>query len=149
MHIKTYLSVALAVALYFLPHVNNKIIFIPAVLISTLIPEIENPNFFKKGFKIFTTTKEDLPKNGILHTYTFCIMVSLIFAFFYPVLALPFFLGYSFHLLLDTFTPQGIRPFWPLKQRTSGKVAPGGKIEKTIFYIFIIFDIALLLKLFF
>jgi len=67
---------------------------------------------------------------------------------FYPVLALPFFLGYSFNLTLDAFSTKGIVPFWPFKKKLSGKIMPGGRIDNIIFYLFILFDLALLIKFF-
>jgi len=90
-----------------------------------------------------------LKGRGLIHTYTFCMGISIVLAFFYPVLALPFFLGYSFHLTLDAFSTEGIVPFWPLTKKTSGKVRTGGSVDAAIFYILLLVDFALLVKLFF
>ena len=65
-----------------------------------------------------------------------------------PVLALPFFLGYAMHLLTDSFTVEGIRPFWPFKSVSKGMLRVGGSIEQAIFIGFCIVDLVLLVSLF-
>ncbi|MBS3099071.1 metal-dependent hydrolase [Candidatus Pacearchaeota archaeon] len=143
---RTHFAIGLAIALFFLPHVNNKLVFFPAVLIASILPEIGNILFRvrrKKSLKPF------VPRNflgGATRTYTFCITISVLLAFFYPILALPFFLGYSFNLFLNSFTPDGIMPFWPIGNKTTGKVTPGGTIDYTIFIVFIILDAIFLLR---
>ena len=137
------MAIGLAVALYFLPYVNNEMVFLPVLLIATLLPELEA--ITGKGRRISKVKKEG--HRGLLHTYTFCITVSLILALFYPIFALPFFLGYSFHLFADSFTKEGIRPFWPLKVRSSGVVVTGGQIDKVLFFTFAIVDIMLSIAL--
>ena len=96
--------------------------------------------------------KKDLSKTpnhrGIFHSYTFAIIVAILLAMFLPILAFPFFLGYSVHLFADSFTVKGIKPFWPLKFTSSGKVATGGKIEIVIFWVFIFINVFLLAFLF-
>ena len=54
-----------------------------------------------------------------------------------------FFIGYSIHLILDSFTRDGIQPFWPLKTRSSGFIASGGRIEETLFFSLILLDVFL------
>jgi len=145
MLLKTHLVIGIAVALYFLPFVNNEAYFIPLVIIASLAPNLESGfSSIKRGF--FKISKD---KRGILHTYTLCIFISVIFALFFPSAALPVFLGYSFHLLADSFTKQGIQPFWPLKPVSAGVVSTGGSIDKSLFVTFIIIDLILLITLLF
>lgn len=138
---KTHLVIGLAVALHFFPHVNNKWLFLPLVLISTLLPDLDNGtslfgrNFVSRGVQSVTTHR------GFFHSYTFCIPASIILTFIYPVAALPFFLGYSFHLLADSFTVRGIRPFWPHKGISKGKIRTGGKSEDIVFWVFVLVDL--------
>jgi membrane-bound metal-dependent hydrolase YbcI (DUF457 family) len=145
---RTHLAVGLGVALYFLPFIKHPVSFIPIVLIASLIPELGNLShtgehvFLKSIGKIFS------PFNKILRSYTLLVAISIILALFYPILALPFFLGYSFTLSLDTFTKEGIQPFWPSKKKTSGHIETGNRVDRTIFYVLIVVDIALLIKLF-
>lgn len=141
MMLKTHLLVGLGAALYFLPHVTNKIVFLPAVIIASILPEVGD-----------ILTKGKVVKKSwlstIIKTYTLCLILTVLLAFFYPLLALPFFLGYSFHLFLDTFTVDGVHPFWPIGKRINGKVRTGGNVDRAIMIVFAVFDFGLLVKLF-
>ena len=140
---KTHLAVGFAVALYFLPHVNDKIFFIPLVLIASLLPDIDSA-FSAVGSKsIFRPIQWIFSHRGVIHSYTFAIFISLVVAIFYPVVALPIFLGYSFHLLLDSFTPMGIKPFWPFKAVSKGVVKSGGKVDDVLYVVFLFIDVVL------
>ncbi|OIO81064.1 hypothetical protein AUJ84_01845 [Candidatus Pacearchaeota archaeon CG1_02_32_132] len=142
MLLRTHLAIGIAVGLYFLPFVNYEFIFVPIILISSLLPDADVffPKFRRKEF---SNSQKDTDPRGILHTYTFCVGVSIIIAFIYPIVALPFFMGYSFHLLADSFTKAGIRPFWPFKTRSTGVVKTGGIVEKLLFITFTIIDVVL------
>ncbi|MAG38187.1 hypothetical protein CMI45_02265 [Candidatus Pacearchaeota archaeon] len=145
---RTHLVIGLAVALQFLPHIESKALFLIVVLVSSILPDIDSPSSFL-GKTWFGKPISDLSTHrGIFHSYTFCILVSLLFAFFYPILAFPFFLGYGFHLFADSFTPRGIKPFWPIKQVSSGKVTTGGRIEDVLFWTFVFINITLIVVLF-
>lgn len=145
---KTHLLIGLAFALLFLPNVNSKLIFFPIVLICSLLPDIDSPNS-QYGNQWFLRPLQFVSKHrGMLHSLSFCILVSLAFAFILPILALPFFLGYSSHLLSDSFTKDGITPFWPWKKISEGIVRTGRKIEKGIFLVFLVLDVLLFFRLF-
>lgn len=144
---RTNLALGVGVALYFLPHVNQGIYFVPAVILSSLVPDLG----------LIIANKSSMGKNPrritffgkILRSYLTCITLALILTFIYPIFALPVFLGYSFTLSLNSFTKEGIQPFWPAsKKSTHGPITTGGTIDTTLFYIFILFDIALLIKFF-
>jgi inner membrane protein len=53
--------------------------------------------------------------------------------------------GYFSHLLLDAITPEGIRPFWPLKLRVKGAIPTNSIIE---FLLLLIIVLLLVLKVF-
>lgn len=143
---KTNLSLGVGVALYFLPHIQNKIIFFPAVLISSLIPDLGSILAIRKKA---TENYSSTIFHKALRNYLTPIALSVMLSFFYPLIAFPFFLGYSFTLSLDAFTVRGVQPFWPIRKNiTKGPIRNGSAIDKTLFYLFVIFDIALLLKLF-
>ena len=145
---KTHLVIGLAIALYFLPFVRNKLLFIPVVLISSLLPDVDSGFSAVGRKKLFRPVQMVFTHRGPLHSYTICILISLIFAFFYPILALPFFLGYSFHLFADSFTVNGIKPFWPFKIESTGVARTGGMIDRWLFLVFVIVDILLFALLF-
>jgi len=141
---KTHVAIGLAVALYFAGKVTSPLLFVPVVLFASLFPDIDSGFSYLGRKPIFKPVQMVSSHRGIIHSYTMAIILSAALAFFYPILALPFFLGYSFHLFADSFTSQGIRPFWPLKAMSTGAVTVGGKIDKTLFYTFVFIDLVLL-----
>ena len=153
MQLKTHIAIGFAIAFYFLPHMRDKPVFFPAVLVASVLPNIfalirtrgKDRLGGGKNSRLFI---KDETSRGIIHTFTLCIAISVALSFFYPVLALPFFLGYSFHLYSDAFTPEGITPFWPYKKKSTGHVKSGGAVDNSIFYIMIVFAVALLINFF-
>ena len=138
---KTHLVIALFATIIFLPHVSHKWIFIPIVLLATMLPDIDS-GFSSLGKKpIFRPLQMLTRHRGLFHSFTFCILVTLVLAMYWPVFAFPFFLGYGLHLLADSWTVEGIKPFWPLKLVSRGNVKVGGTIEETLFLVFILLDI--------
>ena len=85
---------------------------------------------------------------GLFHSFTFCILVTFILTLYWPDLAFPFFLGYGLHLLADSWTVEGIKPFWPMKLVSRGNVKVGGTIENTLFLVFVLMDILFAILLF-
>lgn len=146
---RTHLAIAGALVLIFLPHVNYKLLFIPLVLIAALIPDIDSPDSYLGHHKIWRPLQFLVQHRGIFHSMTLCIIVSFLFAFILPIVALPFFLGYSSHLMADSFTQEGITPFWPWKRTSNGSLRTGGSIEYGIFIAFAIVDVLLAIGLFF
>lgn len=146
---KTHLAIGFGLMLLFLPHVSHKIWFVPVILIASLLPDIDSAHS-SLGHHWFFRPLQWLSKHrGMIHSFTFCIIISLIFAFFMPVIALPFFLGYFGHLFADSLTVEGIRPFWPMKKEIDGQLRTGSKIEDGIFIGIIFFDIVIFLSWFF
>ncbi len=145
---KTHFAIGIFAVIFFFPHINNKLIFVLVVLLASILPDIDS-RFSKIGKMAISKPVQVLTKHrGIFHSFTFCIVISFIFAFYVPVLAFPFFLGYALHLLADSWTPDGIRPFWPAKKELRGGVKVGGVIEESVFIIFVILDIIFLALLF-
>ncbi len=145
---RTHFVFGLFLALIFFAEVNNKLIFLPVVLIASLLPDIDCMYSYLGKNKLFRPLQFFVKHRGAIHSLTICLIISLAFAFFIPVLAFPFFLGYAGHLFIDSITPDGIRPLWPLKNCISGKIGTGGNIEKMFFYFLIIVSFILALSLF-
>lgn len=141
MMIKTHIALAVLAVLLFVPHVSNKILFIAVVLIATFIPDIDSgfSTLGKRG--IFRILQVFTKHRGFIHSFTFCIFVSLILAFFFPLVAFGFFLGYALHLIADSFTQEGITPFWPYSKITSGIIKTGGRIEASTFLALMAIDL--------
>ena len=145
---RTHLAIGLALALLFLPNVNYKLVFFPIVLICALLPDIDSPDSYFGSSKIWRPLQFIVKHRGVFHSFTLRILVSLVFAFVLPIVALPFFLGYGSHLLADSFTQEGIMPFWPWKKVSQGALRTGGSVENGIFIGFIIINALLFLRLF-
>lgn len=145
---KTHLSIGIAALLYFLPYINNKPVFIAVVLISSFLPDIDSDSSYLGHNMIFRPLQWIFSHRGMIHSYTFCLGISLILALLYPPAAFPFFLGYSFHLAADSFTEKGIKPFWPMETEVRGMVRTGGPSEYAVFVVFVLIDLALLMLLF-
>ncbi|MCH7567882.1 MAG: metal-dependent hydrolase [Nanoarchaeota archaeon] len=148
MLMKTHLVIGAFAVVFFLPYVSHKLIFVPVVLIASLLPDIDSGFSTLGRRKIFRPLQFLTKHRGIIHSFTFCIAVSVLLAFYFPLIAFPFFLGYALHLLADSWTIEGIRPFWPLKDISRGKIRVGGTMEETVFIVFIILDAIFLIFLF-
>ena len=140
MMMRTHLALVILAIMLFLPSVSSGFVFIFTTLIATLLPDIDS------GFSSIGKMKPGrfiqffVRHRGIFHSFTLCIIVSALFAIILPIFAFPFFLGYSMHLLADSFTVEGIRPFWPLKAGSSWKLRTGSKLETTFFICLVIID---------
>ena len=141
MLIKTHYTIALFFILLLVPYTFDKTIFIAVALFATFIPDIDS-RFSKLGKKKIVRVLLFFTKHrGIIHSFTFLILITFLIYSIFPVAALPFFVGYGVHLLADSFTIRGIRLFYPLKITLKGGVRTGGKKEKIIFFLFIILDV--------
>jgi len=147
MMLRTHLAITLFAIFLFLPHVTNEFVFILIALISTALPDIDT-GFSTvgemKGSRIFQLL---VKHRGIFHSFTFCVLIALILSFFFPILALPFFVGYSLHLFADSFTKEGIKPFWPSKKVSSWKLRTGSYTETGLFVIFLVADLLIFIFL--
>ena len=123
---KTHLAVSILAILLFIPIVTHPISFVIIALVATLIPDIDS------GFSTFGKRPTFRPlqvfvkHRGLFHSFTFLLLITVFFVLFLPV---------------DSFTIEGIRPFYPSKKGVSGKIRTGGKFETGFFAAFVIVDI--------
>ena len=144
MLIHTHLSITLFFVLLFISSVESKLAFVLVALLATFIPDIDS-KFSKIGKrKIFRILQFFVKHRGVMHSFIFLSLITLFLVLFFPIIALPFFLGYSLHLFADSFTIKGIKPFYPWKKVSLGKIRTGGKSEVFIFVVFIVLDLFLL-----
>ena len=146
--LKTHLAISSALMLFFLPHVAHKLVFVPVLLFATLLPDIDSMYSTLGHHWLFRPMQFFVRHRGLIHSLTICLILSLAFAFYIPVVALPFFLGYMSHLVGDSFTQEGVRFFWPFRELTSGRIRTGGVFEDGVFYSALLANIVLLLVLF-
>lgn len=148
MLLKTHLAFAILLILIFLQQVQSKFIFIIMILISTIIPDLDFNNSRFGKYLIFKPLQIFVKHRGIIHSFSFAIFAAFILAVFWPISCFGFFVGYSAHLICDSFTKKGIQPFWPLKFKSSGILKTGGRIEEGIFIGLIIVNVILVISFF-
>lgn len=144
MLIKTHLAGILFFIILLFSKINYSIVFISVALLATFIPDMDTKFSTLGSKKIFRPFQLFMKHRGIFHSFSFLFVLTMILALFLPVVALPFFLGYGLHLFLDSFTIEGIAPFYPSKKRISGKIRNGGKTENFVFIILILLDLGVL-----
>jgi inner membrane protein len=148
MLLKTHMTFAVFLIILFFKHVTSPWIFALMVVVATILPDLDS-GFSSFGRHLIFRPLQLLTKHrGIVHSFSFAILASIVLAIFWPVLSLGFFVGYSVHLILDSFTKDGIQPFWPFRIRSSGFITSGGRIEDTLFFTLIILDIVLFFGVF-
>ena len=113
------------------------------VVVATIIPDLDCGFSSYGKHLIFRPLQFFVKHRGIVHSFTTAIVLSIVLSVFYPIASFGFFVGYSVHLIVDSFTKKGIQPFWPLKIRSSGFIASGGKVEESLFFSLIFIDIGL------
>jgi len=146
MLIKTHLAITLCFVLVFFNYVEDKLVFVFVALVATFIPDIDS-RFSSIGQKKVARILQFFTKHrGVIHSYTFLFVVTFFIVLFFPVIAFGFFLGYGLHLFADSFTKEGIVPFYPNRKRCSWKISTGGKTEILIFVLFVIIDVSLVLS---
>ncbi len=143
MLIKTHLVITFFFILLFFSFVENKIIFVIVALFATFLADVDSQFSLLGKYKIFRFLQYFVKHRTIFHSFTFLILLTLFFVLFLPSLAFAFFLGYSSHLLADSFTVSGIKPFWPSKKISSGPLKTGSKSETVVFVIFLFVDLFL------
>jgi len=144
MLIRTHLVITIFFILIFLSSVNNKLVFVLTALFATFLPDIDT-RYSKLGKRKLARILQFFTKHrGIIHSFTFLIGCTFLLVLFFPIISLGFFLGYGLHLLADSFTRDGIRPFYPLKKGIRGSLRTGGSIEIGVLIGFLIADVLLI-----
>lgn len=145
MLVKTHIAIVIFFMILFAGIVNYPFAFIIVTLIATILPDIDTAFSTIGKHKAFRILQAFTKHRGILHSFTFAFVISLLFALFLPIFAFPFFLGYGIHLIADSFTVEGLAPFWPYSRRAQWKIKVGGKFEELIFLTFFCADILLVI----
>ncbi len=148
MMFRTHVALTLFSIFFLIQHVHYKFAFFVVALIAGIFPDI-GAGFSLFGGKRLVGTSRITPYiHGFFHSLTFVLVVSALLAIYLPIYALPFFLGYSLHLFADSFTVEGIRPFWPLRYESKGPLRSGSSVESMLFIGFCIVDFVLLINFF-
>ena len=146
MLMKTHLAIGIFAAFLLLDKVTYGVAFFIVTLVASLLPDIDSgfSTLGKQG--IFKPIQFLTRHRGFIHSFTICVIISVILSLYLPILALPFFLGYGLHIFADSFTVDGIRPFWPLRYESKGILRVGSLVEEMLFTIFCILDGGLFLR---
>lgn len=146
---RTHVALGVFLALIALFSFHYNLLVFMMVIFASMLPDIDSTKSFIGNRILLRPLQWIIKHRGIFHSITFCFFVSWLIALIYPLLAFPFFLGYSSHLFLDSITIEGIVPFWPLKYKTEGVITTGGLVEKVTFWGICVFSVVFLfLKLF-
>jgi len=148
MFVRTHLAVTLMAILFFVDKVEAQYTFVIVALVATFLPDIDTAYSKLGHHKIFRPLQFFVRHRGFIHSFSFLFLIILAFVLFWPVGALGFFIGYGLHLFLDAFSVEGIKPFYPWGKTSSGKIRTGGKIEVSLFLIFILIDLFLAVRMF-
>jgi len=146
MLIKTHLAITLFGILILISSVENKVIFVLVAILATYLADIDSKYSTIGKYKVLRPLQFFIQHRGITHSFSFLILVTIFLALFFPVIALGFFLGYGLHLFADSFTPEGIKPFYPLRKVSKGKIKTGSRTETIVFVFFVIADLGLILR---
>ncbi|MFH1326617.1 MAG: metal-dependent hydrolase [archaeon] len=146
MLIKTHLAITFAFILLFIDSVEYKLVFVVVAFIATYVPDIDS-RYSTLGRKKINRILQLFTKHrGMIHSFTFLLSITFFLTLFWPVVAFGFFLGYSLHLFADSFTKEGIKPFYPNKIVSRGLVKTEGNLEITILVVFVVLDALLILQ---
>lgn len=148
MLLKTHLAFAVLIIIIFIQQVEYKFIFVGMVVLATILPDLDNADSSYGRHLVFRPFQFFVKHRGIIHSFTIALICSVLLAIFLPIASLGFFLGYGVHLITDSFTKEGIQPFWPLKARSKGFITTGGRIEESLFLSMILINVLVFFALF-
>lgn len=143
MLIKTHLAITLFLVLILIGYVSSPILFLTVAMIATYIPDIDSKKSKMGNHLLFRPLQWISRHRGMLHSFTLLIAVTFLISLIWPLVALGFFVGFSSHLIADSFTIEGIKPFYPFRWRSSGNVITGSLSETNILVVFLIADFIL------
>lgn len=145
MLLRTHVMFAIFMILVFINYVSNKWVFVAMVLVATIVPDLDSGFSSYGRHLIFRPLQFFTKHRGILHSITTAAILSFLIAVWFPVASFGFFIGYSIHVISDSFTKDGVQPFWPLKWKSNGPISSGGRIEESLFIFMVIINILMFL----
>lgn len=115
------------------------LIFITFLMAGTLLPDIDSArSTIGKRAKFISRALEYMAGHrGLLHSLTGWIIFAIPVGMLGTSALVPFTLGYISHLALDSLTPSGVRPFYPLKYRACGSIRTDSLAERLLFLLFL------------
>jgi membrane-bound metal-dependent hydrolase YbcI (DUF457 family) len=146
MFARTHIAIVIFFSFILFENNANFLLFLFVSVIATLIPDLDSKNSKLGKKKVFRIFNLFMKHRGIVHSFIFLLVLSIIILILWKEILLPFVLGYALHLITDSFTRQGTRIFYPFKMRVKGIIKTGGIIELIIFFIFVCADLFLIIN---
>ena len=107
MLLRTHVMVAILMILAFVNYVSQPLTFIIMVLVATVIPDLDSGFSSYGRHLIFRPLQFFVKHRGIVHSFTAAVVLSAIIAIWWPVASFGVFIGYSVHLIADSFSIEG------------------------------------------
>jgi len=124
--------------------IDNWILFFLFLFFGAGFPDIDHgksrfgKNYLSRIFGLFSKHR------GIFHSIFFGAVVAYLFFLFDGNAGFGFLFGFASHVVLDSFTKQGINFFYPFGKFTlRGFVKTGGILETALFYFLVIINVIL------
>jgi inner membrane protein len=147
---KTHLAIGLLAGLAVYPFVESwGMLFFPLVLVGALLPDVDHEgSTFNKKFPLTRWIPLFFEHRGVFHSLFPPMIVVIVAAFMgYAWMGAAIALGYISHLLSDSLTRLGTRPFHPLWNfRLNGFISTGGILELVMLVIVGALDLWLLAR---
>ena len=142
MRFRTHLAFSFLISLLIINSfdVQNKIIFIVIMLITSALPDIDSykSKLGKKIKPVSFLINIFLGHRGIFHSLFLLILISMVIAIINIEIAVAFFIGYLSHLVLDSLTPEGVMFFYPFSNRRTKGFIRTGSLFENIFFILLL-----------
>jgi inner membrane protein len=110
------------------------------VIIGCGIPDIDSGFSSWGRHWIFKPLQFFFKHRTFIHSLTFGLVLTILIAMFFPIASFGFFVGFASHILLDSFTKDGIQPFWPFTYKSRGFIVSGGRLEGSFFISLLALD---------
>ena len=139
----THLLVATIFALFFIPFFSfaKYVVFFTLFLFAALLPDIDHPGSMlgKKLWPLSGIISLFFGHRGLFHSI-FVPVLFLFLGWYFQVLWMGIALacGYMSHLLADSFTVSGVKPFG-VGPRVRGFIRTGGLLEFVLFMLLLLF----------
>ncbi len=145
---RTHLAIGFLISFLLIKYfeVQNEILLTIIVLFGSIFLDIdEKHSFLGKKFKLISWA---FKHRGFFHSIYALLLFSLLIQVLFrnQIYTAGFFIAYFVHLVSDSFTKKGIKPFI-IGLRFKGFIRSGGFLEKVLFVILIVVDFYLLLIL--
>jgi inner membrane protein len=141
---KTHLSLGVLAGLFFMRQfsLEDPWIFLAIVGFSSILPDIDTKNsWIGKRFKPISWLFSLLfGHRKIFHSILFALFIFIVLYFLtIGYIAAAFLIGYVVHILVDGFTVNGIKPFYPFsKFEIKGFLRSGDLMDNLLFFLIIV-----------